>query len=158
MTLRIYEDWEQARRTVLRRRDVMALDEVPEAVRAGIRRVFGEELPPQEAVARILADVRQRGDEALRDWTARIDGLTLDEIEVPVDALGAAYDSLPPDLANRLSRPPTHLLLDDDRNGGDIGPTGDTAGAGGRLRARRHRPAALIPADDRDPGARGWCG
>jgi len=102
MTLRIYEDWEQARRTVLRRRDVMALDEVPEAVRAGIRRVFGEELPPQEAVARILADVRQRGDEALRDWTARIDGLTLDEIEVPVDALGAAYDSLPPDLANAL--------------------------------------------------------
>ena len=80
MTLRIYEAWEQARRTVLRRRDVMALDEVPEAVRAGIRRVFGEELPPQEAVARILADVRQRGDEALRDWTARIDGLTLDEI------------------------------------------------------------------------------
>ena len=102
MTLRIYEDWEQARQTVLRRRDVMALDEVPEAVRAGIRRVFGEELPPQEAVARILADVRQRGDEALRDWTARIDGLTLDEIEVPVDALGAAYDSLPPDLANAL--------------------------------------------------------
>ena len=100
--LRIYEDWEQASQTILRRRDVMTLDEVPEAVRAGIRRVFGEDLLPQEAVARILADVRRRGDEALRDWTACIDGLTLDEIEVPVDALEAAYDSLPSDLANAL--------------------------------------------------------
>jgi histidinol dehydrogenase len=103
MTLRIYDDLEQARQTVLRRRDMMALDEVPEPVRAGIRRVFGEELTPEQAVARILADVRQRGDEALRDWTVRIDGLTLDDLEVPSETLRAAYNSLAPDLAEALS-------------------------------------------------------
>ena len=101
--LRIYDDWKQARQTVLRRRDMMALDEVPEPVRAGIRRVFGTELTPEEAVARILADVRQRGDEALRDWTARIDGLTYDDFEVPAETLEAAYDSLPSDLADALN-------------------------------------------------------
>jgi len=102
MTLRIYENWEQARQTVLRRRDMMRLDKVPEPVRAGIRRVFGEELMPETAVARILADVRQRGDEALRDWTARIDGLTLNDIEVPAEALAAAHTSLPSDLTDAL--------------------------------------------------------
>ena len=102
MMLRIYDDWEKARRTVLCRRDMMALDEVPEPVRRGIRRVFGEELIPEVAVARILADVRQRGDEALRDWTARIDGLTLGDFEVGPRALEAAYDALPSDLAETL--------------------------------------------------------
>ena len=101
--LRIYDDWKQARRTVLRRRDMMALDELPEPVRAGIRHVFGTELTPEEAVARILADVRQRGDEALRDWTIRIDGLTLEDFEVPPEALTSAYKSLPPDLAEALN-------------------------------------------------------
>jgi histidinol dehydrogenase len=101
--LRIYDDWKQARQRVLRRRDMMAFDEVPEPVRAGIQRVFSEELAPKEAVARILADVRQRGDEALRDWTARIDGLTDDDFEVAGETLEAAYDSLPSDLADALN-------------------------------------------------------
>ncbi|HUX76539.1 MAG TPA: histidinol dehydrogenase [Anaerolineae bacterium] len=102
MTLRIYDDWEQARRTVLRRRSMTAPEEVPEPVRAGIRRIFGEELTPEQAVARILADVRQRGDDAIRDWTARIDGLALDDFEVQAEALEAAHRALPADLAAAL--------------------------------------------------------
>ena len=31
--MRIYDDWQHAQRTVLRRRDLMALDEAPEAIR-----------------------------------------------------------------------------------------------------------------------------
>jgi hypothetical protein len=50
--LRIYDDWKQARQRVLRRRDTMALDEVPEPVRAGIQRVFSEELAPSVATRR----------------------------------------------------------------------------------------------------------
>jgi histidinol dehydrogenase len=102
VTLRIYDDWEQVRRTVLRRRSMTTPEEVPEPVRAGIRRIFGEELTPEQAVARILADVRQRGDEAIRDWTARIDGLALDDFEVQAEALEAAYRALPADLAAAL--------------------------------------------------------
>jgi len=102
MTLTIYDDLEQARRMVLRRRDMMVLDDVPEPVREGIRRTFGEELTPEEAVARVLADVRRRGDAALRDWSARIDGLPLENFEVPSRAFEAAYRSIPPDLAEAL--------------------------------------------------------
>jgi histidinol dehydrogenase len=100
--LRIYNNVDRARQTVLRRRDMLNLDEVPEPVRTSIQRVFGEELTPDQAVTRILADVRQRGDEALRDWTARIDGLTVDEFEVPADGWEAAYNALPTDLAQAL--------------------------------------------------------
>jgi histidinol dehydrogenase len=79
------------------------LTDVSSAVRSGIRRVFGEDIDPQEAVARILADVRARGDDALRAWTARIDDVELDELEVPPEALEAAHESLPVELAEALS-------------------------------------------------------
>jgi histidinol dehydrogenase len=100
--LKLY-DVETARRTLLRRRDMMTLDQVPEAVRSGIRRVWGQDLTPEEAVARILADVRERGDEALRHWTARIDGLALDDLEVPTATLEAAYRALSPDMVEALA-------------------------------------------------------
>jgi len=103
VTLRIYDDLEQARRTVLQRRDMMNLDEVPEPVRAGIARVFDEELTPEQAVARLLADVRGRGDEALHEWTARIDGLELGAFEIPAEDWKAAHDRLPADLAEALA-------------------------------------------------------
>jgi len=100
--LRLYEDLEEARRTVLRRRDMLVLDEVPASVRAAIRRVFGRDLTPEEATAEILADVRERGDAALRDWTSRVDHVTLAELEVPASAWDAAYEELPVDLRRGL--------------------------------------------------------
>jgi histidinol dehydrogenase len=100
--IEIYDDWEQAQQTVLCRRDMMVLDEVPETVRAGIRRVFGADLTPAEAVGRILADVRERGDEALHDWTARVDGIALDDLQVPPERLAEAYAALPADLTGAL--------------------------------------------------------
>ena len=133
MTLRIYENWKEARQTVLRRRDMMALDQVPEPVRASIRRVFGQELTPEQSVAHILADVRRRGDDALRDWTTRIDNLSLDDIESPAGAREAAYNSLPPDLTQALNlaaerirdfhtrQPITALSWTTDEMGGTLG-------------------------------------
>ena len=47
---------------------------VPQSVLARIEQTFGEPLTPEEVVSRILADVRARGDDALRDWTGRLDG------------------------------------------------------------------------------------
>lgn len=96
MMLRIYDDWKEARQRLLRRRRMGVVDQVPEPMRAAIRRLFGEELTPEAAVARILADVRQCRDEALRAWTARTDGVTIDDFEVPAEALAAAQASLPP--------------------------------------------------------------
>ena len=66
--LRIYLNIQEARQTVLRR---LPPDETPPAqVREGLKRIFGEAIAPEEAVRRILADVRARG----RPGRARLDG------------------------------------------------------------------------------------
>jgi len=100
--MKIYTDWTEATTTVLRRRDLTALDKVPEPVRISINRVFGQGLTPDEAVARILTDVRQRGDEALLDWSARIDGVSPDRLDVPSEVWVTAYEALSADLVGAL--------------------------------------------------------
>jgi len=50
------------------------------------------------AVAAIVADVRERGDVALRELTARFDGCDLDDLEVLPSEIAAALDGLDPDL------------------------------------------------------------
>lgn len=69
---------------------------VPDAVLARIEATFGEALTPTQVVERIVADVRVRGDDALRDWTERLDGARPDALAVSADDLNAA--SVPDDL------------------------------------------------------------
>jgi histidinol dehydrogenase len=69
--LKIYEARE-AREGILRRRR-WEDQEMPAQVLDGIERIFGERLSPADAVARILADVRRRGDAGLREWSQRVD-------------------------------------------------------------------------------------
>ncbi len=83
----------EARQTILRRA-AWEDQEMPERVLDGIERIFGERLSPAEAVARILRDVRMRGDAALAEWSARIDGAAATP-EIPPHAWTAAYDRLP---------------------------------------------------------------
>ena len=45
-------------------------------------------------VAPILEDVRNRGDQALRDFTSKFDGAQIDSVEVPASEIQAAYDSM----------------------------------------------------------------
>ena len=52
----------------------------------------------EQAVERILADVKQRGDAAVLEYTARFDGLDAKELralELTQVELKAAFDSLP---------------------------------------------------------------
>ena len=156
MMLRRYNNWEQARQTVLRRRDVTVLEEVPESVRDSIQRVFGHELTPEQAVAQILADVRQRGDDALREWTARIDGLELDDFEVQAEALEAGYKALPADLARALELS-ARRIRDFHSSFAPAGfaPAGPQSG-GPPLRSRRLRSRRTTVRRPRRPG-RGGC-
>src|SRR3989304_770827 len=67
--------------SILKRQPIVA-DDYPPSLLASLERLFGEPLLPEAAVARILADVRTRGDAALRDWTKRIDNIDLKAISV----------------------------------------------------------------------------
>lgn len=57
---------------------------------------------PLGAVRSILADVRDRGDVAVRELTAKFDGVELGDLEVPAAELAAALDSVAPDVRAAL--------------------------------------------------------
>ncbi len=99
--IQIFDDVELARQTVLRRR---AWDEVEAtaSIRAGIERVFGTPLSPDEAVARILSDVRRTGDRAIFDYTRRIEGVSLDTLRVDDGEVTRAWSATPQPLRNAL--------------------------------------------------------
>ncbi|MBN1311957.1 MAG: histidinol dehydrogenase [Anaerolineae bacterium] len=85
---RLY-DLETARDGILRRRPVNDID-VTAGMKERAEAIFGEALTPPQAVARIIADVRERGDDALREWTGRLDGVALDELAATPEEIEAA--------------------------------------------------------------------
>jgi histidinol dehydrogenase len=58
--------------------------------------------PPVDAVRAILADVRARGDEALRELTSRFDGCAPEALTVDPGDLKRAFDALAPELRDAL--------------------------------------------------------
>lgn len=86
-------DAETAQKTILRRIPLEDA-EVPPFVLDRIEATFGERLRPQEAVTRILRDVRAKGDAALRAWTERLDGVSPGSFRVPQESLQAALHSI----------------------------------------------------------------
>jgi histidinol dehydrogenase len=92
--LKIY-DPEIAQQTILKR---IPPDEtnVPPSVLERIAETFGESIDAEEAVRRILKDVRTRGDDALRDWSGRLDGFPSNApFRVSDDQLASALEALP---------------------------------------------------------------
>lgn len=84
------------------------LDEFPvsAAMKARTRATFGADLSPEEVVRRILRDVRDRGDDALIEWTARLDGVTLtpDRFLVSDLDIAGAYDAVDSEVVAALER------------------------------------------------------
>lgn len=88
-------DVQTARQTLLKRTPP---DEFPVSPRVleGIASLFGERLTPEEAVTRILKDVRANGDSALQTWTRTLDGLDLKPAPVSRAALQSAREFISP--------------------------------------------------------------
>ncbi|MDP2728718.1 MAG: histidinol dehydrogenase [Dehalococcoidia bacterium] len=100
--MRIIRDLKEARATVLRRKPP-GQELTPPAVLERLREVFGEDLTAEQAVDRILNDVRERGDAALRDYSLRLDGQQLDALEVPRSEIEAAPGRIPAELLEALT-------------------------------------------------------
>ncbi len=58
----------------------------------------------EETVRNIIADVRERGDEALRDYALKFDGAAPRELEVSRDEIDAAYESVDPALIATMEK------------------------------------------------------
>ncbi|HPP53436.1 MAG TPA: histidinol dehydrogenase [Thermoguttaceae bacterium] len=81
-------------------------DIVTPASRERTRRIFGQELTPQEVVERICRDVVQQGLAAVLDYTRRIDGveLTAQTVRVPVQELQQAHRQAEPAFLDAVRR------------------------------------------------------
>lgn len=122
---------DDARRTILRRQPLDEY-EAPPSLAAGIRAIFGEALTPDQVVARIIDDVRARGDAAVLDYSRRIDGAELPALRVPAERIGEAWRAIRPELREALElaaarieafhrRQPRNSWLDWDEDGGALG-------------------------------------
>ena len=88
-------DVETARKTILKRIPPDETEVTP-AMRERLAATFGEPIGPEEAVRRILKDVRTRGDFALRDWSAKLDAFPPEApVRVPDRELASALEALP---------------------------------------------------------------
>jgi histidinol dehydrogenase len=67
---------------------------------------FGEPLTPQQVVERICNDVRERGLDAVLDYTERLDGVRLDpsQVRVSADELEAGYRAADPAYLKTIRR------------------------------------------------------
>lgn len=79
-------------------------DTLPDPIARRTREIFGEDLNALQVAERIIADVRARGDEALVEWSSRIDRAPLDFIEVPTAELRRALDRVPAATREALER------------------------------------------------------
>jgi histidinol dehydrogenase len=92
---------DEARQTILHRPPVGDTKVTPTLAK-GIERVFGEAIGPDEAVQRILADIRRRGEIAVIDWTEKIDSIRLSSLTVPQADIDAAYENIKAEVREAL--------------------------------------------------------
>lgn len=73
------------------------------ALTAGLPRPDPGGEGPVAAVQAIVADVRERGDAALKEYTERFDGVTTEVVRVPDEEVQAALDEAPAELVAALT-------------------------------------------------------
>jgi len=101
-------DPQAARETILKRTPP---DEFPVSQRVldNIAKLFGESLTAEQAVTKILKDVRMNGDSALKNWTQRLDSFDLQPAPVSKASIQSALDSLLPVQRDALERAATRI-------------------------------------------------
>ena len=99
--LKIYTP-QEAQRSILKRKAVDDL-EVSEKLLQNIQLIFGAPLTPEEAVKKVLSDIRLEGDKGLQRWSDRIDGLNSTSFRVPMQEIQSANDNVSEDVLNALA-------------------------------------------------------
>ena len=101
MPIPIYTDLAAANASVLKRVPFDEVEVTP-ALLDAIAARMGERLTPAQVVERIVNDVRTRGDAALAEWSARLDGHVPTQWQVPRERIAAAWAAQPADLQQAL--------------------------------------------------------
>ncbi len=88
--MRIVHGADEGRRTLLRRQP-LGETELPAAIRRKNAGIFGADLPVEQQVSRILADVRRDGDAAVAWYSKAFTGSERNGFEVPRAEIAASY-------------------------------------------------------------------
>ncbi len=89
-------------REILDRADPLDLSTLPDSVAARTRKLFGEEVTPEQSVVLMLMNVSEEGDAAVRRYAKLLDGANLDEFLVEPKEMGQALDAISKDLRESL--------------------------------------------------------
>ena len=100
--MRIIRNAEEGKQLLLSRRP-LETEELPMEIRETTFRTFGQELSPEEVVRRIIRDVREDGDNAVRYYNSKLDGATVGDLKVSRDEIAAAYNTLDAELVEALN-------------------------------------------------------
>ncbi|OAI41982.1 histidinol dehydrogenase [bacterium SCGC AG-212-C10] len=99
--MRIIRNAEEGRRLLLSRKP-LETDELPMEMRETIFKAFGQELAPEEVVRRVIRDVREDGDNAVRFYNSRFDGAQAQELRVSAQEIRAAYSEVDSEVVDAL--------------------------------------------------------
>lgn len=95
------EGFDNARSLLVRQTPLESVT-LPAESKAKIKDVFGEELTIEQVIDHIIADVRNKGDEALFYYTKKLDGVELNHLEVSQEENSAAYQEADKQLISAL--------------------------------------------------------
>lgn len=101
LPFRVAYDADSARAGILRRQPAGTAS-LPPRIQQRLEAVFGAPITAESAVDRIITDIRELGDEALRRYSLSIEGVELDSPVVPPESLHAALEGLPTSLREAL--------------------------------------------------------
>jgi histidinol dehydrogenase len=99
--MRIIRNAEEGRKLLLERKP-LEIDQLPMEMRETTFRAFGQELSPDEVVRRVIRDVREDGDNAVRFYNSLFDAASADELRVTDAEIRAAYDDVDNEVVEAL--------------------------------------------------------
>ena len=106
--MRIVRGAEEGRRTLLRRQP-LGETELPESIRKKNAGIFGEDLPVEQQVRRILDDVRREGDAAVARYSKAFTGVERTSFEIGRAEIEDSYRHVEPSLVEVLREAADHM-------------------------------------------------
>ena len=98
--MKIYNS-EEAKQTILKRKALHRMEYSPVIIQR-TEELFGTGITPPQAVEIILRSVEDEGDQALREWSKKLDRFEGNEIVIPKSELKQAWEQLDPNLKKAM--------------------------------------------------------
>ena len=87
---------------ILDRADLLDMSDLPESVLERTRELFGDDVSPEQSVVRMLREVREEGDAAVRRYAKLLDSVDVEELQVEPKEMKQSLDGISKELRASL--------------------------------------------------------